>query len=176
MKSVKYFSSCAALFLILSTSAIAGTGPNSSLTTDPSPPPADQEFAAVFHTVANVAAAGFWGETHPPSQIDGNTITFQFDEGCGWTCQSAELQNRQFPFTMPALPAGDYVVRFAATFSSPTVVYGEFNINVGNGGNGGVVSTPLPIGGYWTVIFAVLIALMAGARLLATQRNRNSAN
>ena len=154
-----------------SANLLADTGPNPYFTTEPSPPPVDQEFAAVLHIRANPGATGFWGEAHPQSRIDGNTITFLFDEGCGWICQFSDLQAREFPFTMPALSEGTYVVRFASDFSMTAQVYGEFVINVGNG----LASpAPLPIGGQWDLMLAALLVLLAAARLLGTRSNRKA--
>ena len=146
----------------------AGSVPNPTLTTTPNPPPADQEFAATFYFSANPAASGFWGEAHPPSQINGNVITIAFDEGCGFLCPPGEPEYRAFPFTMPALPAGNYVVRFAAGLDSTSNVLAEFDINVGNGVVGPVA---LHVGGTGSLLLAALMILLATAFLRPAHQN-----
>ena len=146
--------------------AFAQTPHNPSLTTDPNPPPANQEFSAFFNVETNPASAGFWGELRPGHVIDGNVITFGFDTGCGWPCSPGVPTYRAFPFTMPSLPAGTYVVRFAESLYppiSPSAIIAEFTVDVGLGG--GAVSTPLPLGGYASVLFGLLILVLGWKRL-----------
>jgi hypothetical protein len=167
MISIRSLFACTVFCLGLSTVAFAGS--NAALTTNPSPPPADQDFEAVFHVTTNVGASGFWGEAFPMTEMDGNAITIHFDEGCGFICQTNDQAPGHFPFMMRALPAGAYVVRFV---SPENGLLGAFNINVGIGGGGGAAPASLPVGGYWNLLFAVLIALVAGTRLIVRQVKR----
>lgn len=139
-----------------------------SLTTDPSSAPANQEFAAFLNFETNPGSAGFWGEPRPTHVIDGNVITFAFDTGCGWICPPGVPTYRAFPFTMPALPAGTYVVRFAESLYppiAPSSIIAEFTVDVGLGG--GEVSTPLPLGGSASVLLGLLILMLGWKRLYA---------
>lgn len=140
----------------IAASAMAQGTPAPWLST-PRPAPADQEFAATLHLRINPAVQGFWGEQHPPSAINGNTITFLFDTGCGWLCPPEEPISAAYPFTMPALPAGTYVVRFANDLAVPSEVIAEFTLNVGLGG---ITSTALPIGGGVSVLLGLCILLL----------------
>jgi len=140
----------------IAASAVAQGTPAPWLST-PRPAPADQEFGATLHLRINPAVQGFWGEQHPPSAINGNTITFLFDTGCGWLCPPGEPTSVAYPFTMPALPAGTYVVRFANDLAVPSAVTAEFTLNVGLGG---ITSTALPIGGGASVLLGLCILLL----------------
>lgn len=150
------------LFLVclgLSTSAIAEQIP--WLSTTPNPPPADQEFPAVFHITTNPSTIGFWSE-RPWSVVNGNVVTILFDPGCGWLCGGGEDTYNAFPFTMPALPAGTYVVRFALGFESSSTVFAEFTINVGQGAG---TSTALPISESAIALLGLLILLLGWQHL-----------
>lgn len=149
--------------------AIAGSDPNPPLLTiTPDSPPANQEFAAVFHFYGNPNVAGFWGETHPQYRIDGNMIIISFDPGCGFLCPPGDPEYTAHPFTMPALSAGPHIVRFAVGLDPTAPVLGEFNINVGTGVAG---PTQLPVGGHWTLLLAVLVILLATAQSRHTRKN-----
>ncbi len=153
--------------------AFAQTTDYHSLTTDPNPPPANQEFSAFFNFVTNPSSTGFWGELRPTHVIDGNVITFAFDTGCGWICPPGVPTYRAFPFMMPALPAGTYVVRFAESLYppiSPSSIIAEFTVDVGLGG--GEVSRPLPLGGSASVLLGLLILMLGWKRLHARGNSR----
>ncbi len=146
--------------------AFAQTTHPQSLTTDPNPAPANEEFSAFFNFVTNPGSAGFWGEQRPTYVVDGNVITFIFDTGCGWICATGVPTYRAFPFTMPALPAGTYVVRFAESLIppiSPSSIIAEFTVDVGLGG--GVAATPLPLGGSASGVLGLLILMLGWKRL-----------
>ena len=164
MKGLVQFLSTAALLacLELGAPAFAQGNPSSSLTTMPHPAPADQEFAAILHIHVNPAAQAFWGEERPQNVINGNQITFLFDTGCGWLCPPYEPTAMAYPFTMPALPAGTYVIRFANALEAPSEVYAQFTLNVGLGG---ITSTALPVGGTASAGLGLLIVLFGWKRL-----------
>ncbi len=146
----------------LGPSATAQGTPNPGLTTTPNPVPADREFAAIFHIMANPGRAGFWGEQYPRRVVNGTVITYSFDLGCGWICPPGEPTYTANPFTMPALPAGTYTVRFAQGLDASSTVLAEFTLNVGLGGT---VSTPLPVGGAASALLGLLILLLGWQRL-----------
>lgn len=104
------------IFALWASLAIAQAQP-STFATSPSPALANQPFAATFSTTTNPTAVGIWG--NPQLQISGNTITIPFDYGCGFLCPGGGPAFKAFPFFMPALPAGAYVIRFVdASFSN----------------------------------------------------------
>lgn len=86
-------------------------------------PLAAQEQPPAFHATPASPAPGqpfqgtlsiYWystafGVTSTPD-VSGNTVTVQFDLGCGFICPG-ERRYHDFTFAMPALPAGPYVVR-----------------------------------------------------------------
>lgn len=126
------------------------------------PIPVGQEFDASFGFRTNVSALGFWGDGVPPIVIEGNTLRIAFDEGCGFICPTNDMAYQQFPFRLPALPAGSYVVRIeasTATSEFPIVVVG-----------GLPAPTALPVGGRATSLLGALLALAA----IAALRRRNS--
>ena len=155
----------------LGSSATAQGTPNPGLTTAPNPAPADREFAAIFHIMANPGRAGFWGEQYPRRVVNGNVITYSFDLGCGWLCPPGEPTYTANPFTMPALPAGTYMVRFAEGLDASSTVLAEFTLNVGLGG---VVSTPLPVDGAASALLCLLILLLGWHRLHARVDNNET--
>jgi len=71
-------------------------------------------------------------------QISANVITIPFDYGCGFLCPGADPAFKAFPFAMPALPEGNYVVRFIDDFSNPIA---QFDLAV-VAANASVASTP----------------------------------
>lgn len=157
----------AALFLVCLGLAGAATAQDThipTLATNPSRPPANQQFAATFYFVTNPASVGFWDQQHPTTVINGNVVTFGFDTGCGFLCPPGNPTYTAFPFTMPALPAGTYVVRFASDPNSSSAVYGEFTLDVGLGA---VTPTALPIGGYASGILGLLILVLGWKYLRA---------
>lgn len=120
--------SMVALTMMVSASTYAEAGddaPPPTLTTNPSPAPANQPFEAVFHIYYAVSAFGVQEED---IQVDGNTITVPFNHSCGFICPGPTLY-AAYPFQMPALPPGIYRVR-VVEISGP-YVYGEFTLGVG---------------------------------------------
>ena len=168
MRALMSFFSTVALLTCLgfSTSAIAERAP--WLSTTPNPPPADQDFPAVLHIMVNPMTQGFWGEQYPEKVVNGNVITYSFDTGCGFLCGGGEPTYKAFPFTMPALPAGTYIVRFALDPNETSNFLAEFTIDVGLGGS---TSTDLPIGGSASALLGLLILLLGWQHLRARGRD-----
>ncbi len=141
-------------------SALAQDRPPPTLTTLPSPPPANQAFSAVYsvHTYANAFGFSTLGGPPPAIQVTGNTILVPFSHGCGFICQPG-LVLRSFPFQMPPLPAGTYTV----LFNPSTVFAAEFELVVGGG-----IDSATPVPGPSPVVLMLLAAailLLAGFRL-----------
>jgi hypothetical protein len=132
-----------------------------TLQTYPSPPPANQEFDAEFGVVMHDDATGFWGR-NPEYRIEGNVVNISFDITCAFIC--IDLSNpafRTYSFKMPALPAGDYIVRFVfGSFDNPDVVLAEFALAVGGSET---VQLPIDHSAYW--LLGILIAVTAFVRL-----------
>jgi len=117
------------LLLVLASSSIEvalAQTPTPTFSTTPTPPPANQPFSAVYSMVTNPGSIGLWPNTH--IQISGNVITIPFDLGCGFICPGGGSGAfRSFPFTMPALAAGTYQVRFV----EGSTLLAEFSLIVG---------------------------------------------
>ena len=162
MKRVRLFLVFSISLVLFWTTAIAFAQPPypAAFWTTPNPPSADQEFAATLRILVNPATAGFWNNENPPlHRIDGNIVEVVFDMGCGWLCPPGDHTFVNYPFTMPPLPAGPYVVRFVGSLTSPSPVYAEFNITIGGGGP--TPSTALPLGGKWNALLGGVLLLMA---------------
>lgn len=160
-----------------STIAFAQSSLPASFWTTPNPPPADQEFAATLRILVNPGVWGIWpGEGQVPSniQIDGNLIRIPFDIGCGFICPPSEPAYTNFPFVMPALPIGAYVIQFVDSPTPPASVYAEFNITVGYGEV--APSTALPTGGEWNALLGGVLLLMACLWIRRQTDKRRSQN
>ncbi len=135
--------------------------PPPSLTTTINPPPANQPFEAFFHVFASPESDGF-GPSARINVVD-NVIFIQFFGLCEEPC--APPSYSAFPFTMPALPAGDYQVRFYFPMTSPPIFYPTLGLTVG----GGFV-TPVAVPSASTRWLTALAFLLAIAGTYLTPR------
>ncbi len=158
-------------FAVPSGDAIGQATPPPSLSTTPSPPPANQPFAAVLRIWTNPWSTGFWEGLPLQSSVNGNVVEILFDIGCGFVCPPFEPEYQNYSFTMPALPAGNYTVRFVGGFGQTTPPYAQVNLTVGGG-----VQAPasLPIGGVWSVMLGGLLALFAATSIRRVHRVRRT--
>ena len=124
--------------------------PPPTLTTTINPPPANQPFEAAFSIFASPESIGF-GAT-PQINVVGNIIVIQFLAGCSAPC--APRSYTAFPFTMPALPAGNYRVRFGFYLPSPPLQLAELSLTVGG------AATPVAVPSMSTRWLAVLALLL----------------
>lgn len=130
--------------------------PPPTLTTTIHPAPANQPFEAVFHIFASPDAVAFG--TTPQISVNGNTIGIQFLSGCPTGCALPPSYSA-FPFTMPALPAGEYQVTFGFFTPSPPLILARLGLTVGAGTNPvAVPSTSTP----WLATLGLLLALVGG--------------
>jgi hypothetical protein len=173
MRRAPYFFVIAVLLslAVLTSSAFGQTTPPPSFSTTLNPPPANQEFAAVLRIWTNPATIGFWDGRPVASHVNGNVVDIQFDVGCGFLCPAGTLQYQNYPFTMPALPDGHYVLRFVAGFEPNDPLYAQFDIAVGNGT---LPLASLPVGGGWSVLLGGLLALLAGIWIRKLHRKRRT--
>lgn len=75
------------------------------------PAPANQEFGAVFHVYTSIGSSGdIYVKSVGPTEV-----VLSFNRGCGFLCPGAS-EYRAFPFRMPALSPGQYIVNFGDSF------------------------------------------------------------
>ena len=134
----------------LPTMAVAQVPPP-TLTTTINPPPANQPFEAVFNIFASPDSYGFGPE--PFIRVNGNSISIYFIAGCGQPC--APRSYSAFPFTMPALPPGDYLVSFSWFLPSPPIIYAQLPLTVAGG-----AATPVAVPSMSTRWLAALALLL----------------
>lgn len=159
------------LALAVPTGNAVGQATPPSFSTNPSPPPPDQQFSAVLRIHVNPWTIGFWEELPLMSNINGNVVEILFDTGCGFLCPPFDPEYQDYPFTMPALPAGNYVVRFVGAFGQPDPPYAQFDLAVGNGAQ---TAASLPVGGAWSILLAALLALFSGAWIRRVHQARRT--
>lgn len=147
-----YIFAMVALTVTASTSMHAYAGdeiPPPTLTTNPSPAPANQAFEAVFHYYWMPSA---FGVRQDSIQIDGNTITMRFDHGCGFICPGTQVY-AGFPFQLPPLAPGTYHLRIFDV--SGDDVLAEFSLRIG--------ATPIPTSSRFSLYALALLLLVVGS-------------
>ena len=94
------------------------------LLTQPTPVLAGQPFEATLRIV-DVWRVGV--EKQPTIEIVGNTIRIPFNTLCPFLCPPTQAV-REYPFQMPALPAGSYTVVFHDLVGNPAPVVAEVSL------------------------------------------------
>ena len=141
---------------------VVAQAPPPTLTTTINPAPANQPFEAIFSIFTSPEATGFGPS--PQINVVDDIIVIQFLAGCPQPC--APPIYSAFPFTMPALPAGNYRVRFGFYLPSPPLQLAELPLTVG----GGVTPVAVPSASpRWLAAFAFLLAI--GSTYLIRRRS-----
>lgn len=131
------------------------------LLTQPNPPQANQPFAATLRIPIAFRALGV--DPVPAVQIAGNTIRIPFDMSCPFLCAPVN-GTVDYPFQMPALPAGNYSLIFFVEDDEDAPHVAELPLSV-------VAGAPQPsavpgLGKYLVMSLALLLAFFARRRLV----------
>lgn len=132
--------------------------PPPTLTTAINPAPANEPFQAFFNIFASPEAVGFGPS--PQINVIGNLIVIQFLAGCSPPCAAPAYS--AFPITMPALPAGNYLVRFGVFQYSPPLQLAELSLTVGG------AATPVAVPSMstrWLAVLALLLVVVGSGLL-----------
>lgn len=124
------------------------------LSTIPSPAPVDAPFFAIVSLPANPSSIGFsWGLD---PTIEGNTITAQFDAGCGFICPGGVVPYANFALYLPALPAGQYTLNVVTGNPSSLITSLPLTIASGRAAALTISRFPAPANQPFDGVFSIL--------------------